>query len=235
MKKILKRISFTLISILLLISSLYIIGCKSQKENGTLLKSTSSEGIKTTEILGDGTERGYFYETQAFRVIDGDTINFIDEQGMLQGEWERLHPDGSFKCKGVYKDSRKDGYWERKFDNGNWRYQTNYKNGFLHGSCKWFYTSGNLKKEGNYKEGKEKGILKIYYENGRLQSEEEYKDGEINGYCKYYNKKNGLVREGAIINGKRDGNWKFYSEEGKLTTTVLYKEDLAVEIKTIKD
>lgn len=79
---------------------------------------------------------------------DGDTINKVDDRGMLQGAWIRMHPDGSFKCKGRYRDGLKEGYWERKWPNGNWRYPVNMKSGYQHGLCKHYYENGNLKTEG---------------------------------------------------------------------------------------
>jgi antitoxin component YwqK of YwqJK toxin-antitoxin module len=114
-----------------------------------------------------------------YKIIDGDTINRIDELGLLQGEWERLHPNGSFKCRGVYKNGFKEGLWERKYQNGNWRYQVNMKNGYQHGYSKFYYSNGNLKYEGNYKMGLKHGIIKTYYENGNIKKNEEFKSGKL--------------------------------------------------------
>ena len=123
-------------------------------------------------------------------IINNDTLNKSDENGELQGKWERTHTDGSFKCKGVYKD----GYWERKWPNGNWRYQINMSDGYRNGYCKFFYQNGKLKSEGNYEMGKEEGLIVTYFENGNKESEENFKNGILNGDCKYYDEKTNLLR-----------------------------------------
>jgi len=175
-----------------------------------------------------------YVDPQAFRVIEGDTINHVDEIGMLQGEWERLYPDGSFRCRGIYKDNKKDGYWERKYTNGEWQYQIYFKNGYPHGYGKWYYTSGQLKSEGNYANGHPHGICKQYYPNGNLESEVTYKDGNINGNCKYYNEQGILLREGYLNVEQREGKWKFYSAKGVHISSVIYEAGVAIETITPK-
>ncbi|MFT4601695.1 MAG: hypothetical protein ACI857_001878 [Arenicella sp.] len=54
-----------------------------------LIETNSTLGIKDYDKMA---------HTQAFRMIGIDTINKIDEFGMLQGEWDRIYPDGSFPC-----------------------------------------------------------------------------------------------------------------------------------------
>lgn len=185
------------------------------------------EGV--TFSLGNKLKGENYVDPQAFRVVEGDTINKIDEIGMLQGEWERLHPDGSFRCRGVYKDNKKDGYWERKWTNGNWQYQVYFENGYPEGYGKWYYKNGVLKSEGNYKKGKADGVCKQYYESGKLSSEETYTAGELDGVCSYYNEETVLKRSGVLNGDKREGEWKFYSDTGVHTSSVIYKDGQAIE------
>lgn len=169
------------------------------------------------------------------KIIGKDTLNVSDENGELQGQWERTHPDGSFKCKGVYKDGFKMGYWERKWPNGNWRYQKNMKDGYRHGYCKFYYENGNIEKEGNYLMSKEDGLILTYYENGNLESEETFKNGVLHGACKYFDENGTLTREGAFLENKRNGLWKFYSPKtSKLSsqiTLVEYDNGQAISTK----
>lgn len=169
-------------------------------------------------------------ENHEVRIVEGDTINKVDEAGMLQGEWERLYPDGSWKCRGVYKDGRKEGYWERKYSNGNFRYQINTHNGLLSGYCKFYYENGNLKKEGSYIESKPEGKLKIYNENGTILSEETYIDGKLSGHCSYYDENGVLKHEGTIINELREDVWKFY-DDGIQEYTITYKEGKVLSLE----
>jgi hypothetical protein len=117
------------------------------------------------------------------------------------------------------------GYWERKFSNGNWRYQVNINNGYQHGYCKHYYENGNLKIKGNYKMGKKDGTIIIYNENGSIQSKEIFIDGVQTGISKYYDSNGNLLREGNLINGEREGNWNFYSSDGDLIYCVGHTSD----------
>lgn len=168
-------------------------------------------------------------------IIGNDTINKSDENGELQGKWERTHPDSSFKCKGVYKDGYKMGYWERKWPNGNWRYQKNMQDGYLDGYCKFFYENGNIEKEGNYKMSKEDGIILSYYENGNLESKVSFINGVLQGHSKYFDENGTLIREGAHSKNERNGIWKFYSPKtSKLNSQkklVEYNNGQAVSTK----
>jgi hypothetical protein len=184
------------------------------------------EGVRFA--LGDKRKLDYV-DPQAFRVVEGDTINHVDEIGMLQGEWERLYPDGSFRCRGIYKDNKKDGYWERKYTNGNWQYQVHFKDGYPHGYGKWYYKSGQLKSEGNYENGYPNGLCKHYYPTGKLESKITYIGGNISGICKYYNEDGQLLREGFLNVEQREGEWKFYSDKGEHNMSVIYKAGIAIE------
>lgn len=158
------------------------------------------------------------------KIIGKDTLNVSDENGELQGQWERTHTDG-FKM----------GYREKKWPNGNWRYQKNIKDGYRHGYCKFYYENGNIEKEGNYLMSKEDGLILTFYENGNLESEETYVNGVLHGLCKYFNENGTLTREGAFLENKRNGLWKFYSPKtSKLSsqiTLVEYNNGQAISTK----
>jgi len=44
---------------------------------------------------------------------------------------------------------------------------------------KTYHENGQLKYETNWKDDKEEGLEKLYYESGRIYSEGNYKDGEL--------------------------------------------------------
>ncbi len=170
--------------------------------------------------------------SQAFRIIEGDTINKIDEFGMLQGEWSKLYPDGSFRCRGRFVDGHKDGYWERKYENGNWQYKAFFNDGDLNGYCSWYYSNGNLKSEGNFINGEKDSIHKYYHENGRVMSEENYVLNKPKGNCKYFNESGILIREGTLIGDDRDGIWVFYDDKGRKSTVILYERGSAIKTES---
>ena len=72
----------------------------------------------------------------------------------------------------------KDGpvtYW---YENGQKKWEINYKNGKKSGLEIWWYESGQKKSECPYKEGKKHGIAISWYENGQKKSEFKYEDGK---------------------------------------------------------
>lgn len=148
------------------------------------ITSSYGQSFQETKHLSRRGDTMVPVQDQYFRILNGDTINKIDEEGLLQGEWERLYPNGSFRCKGRYKNGKKDGYWERKYENGNWQYQVNVKDGYSHGLSKFYYKNGYLKKVANYKNGFPDGLIKTYNQNGSILSEENYTNVEDNGIKK---------------------------------------------------
>lgn len=66
------------------------------------------------------------------------------------------------------------GYYE----NGNLKWESNYKNGKQEGKSKFYYKSGKLWTERNYKNNKREGISKTYYESGGIEYIDTYKNGE---------------------------------------------------------
>lgn len=215
------------ISLLIL---LFILSCNTTNKEESSINEKSGMTAEANTPKSPTEIPGQEDYDNSFKTVDGDTINKIDEVGMLQGEWERLHPNGSFKCRGVYKDGKKEGFWERTYSNGNYRYQINTKNGFLEGKCKFFYENGNLKKEGDYSQSKPIGLLKTYYENGNIKSEETYANGKLNGFCKYYDENALLKRDGMIKNDNLEGEWKYYKD---LEVSVIVEYQNGIAINTI--
>ena len=59
------------------------------------------------------------------------------------------------------------------------RKKRNYKDGKKDGLFEKYYENGQLESKGNYKDGKWDGIHEKYYENGQLKKKGNYKDGKI--------------------------------------------------------
>jgi len=145
-------------------------------------------------------------------VVDGDTINRVNEEGELEGKWLRKYGDGSFMCTGNYSNGAKDGYWERKFPNGNWEYQLNFKDGEMHGTGKLYYENGQLRKEATYESGGEQGEVISYREDGTIEEKQWYINGIKGGKCELYNAEGELEARGAYAYNRRNGVWVFYKD-----------------------
>ena len=64
-------------------------------------------------------------------------------------------------------------------ENGQLKYEDNFKDGERHNlSCGW-YDSGQLEYEENFKNGEFHGLCRSWYDNGQLEYADNFKDGEL--------------------------------------------------------
>ena len=94
------------------------------------------------------------------------------------------------KYRGTFKNGKKQGLWERYFDNG------------------------QLLDKGNYKEGRWYGPWVSYWSNGQLLLKRTYENGFSNGPAVSYYKNGQLRYKGTFKNGKEEGSWVSYKEDG---------------------
>lgn len=71
-----------------------------------------------------------------------------------------------------------------KHENGQLKYEYNYKDGKLEGIARYWYENGKLRYEQNNKEGKLDGICKDWYESGQLSFECNFKEGKRDGIAR---------------------------------------------------
>ena len=93
-----------------------------------------------------------------FRLFHGIDWVYISETGAL------------------FKDKPKSftGKWLGWDDNGQLKYEINYKDGEKHGKWLEWHANGQLAWEENYKDGERHGKWLEWYENGQLKYEENY-------------------------------------------------------------
>ena len=76
------------------------------------------------------------------------------------------------------------------WENGQKRYETNYKDGKPDGLGVAWHENGQMKGEVNWKDGKKEGLVVAWHENGKKKAEATYKDGEkVEGSEKFWNNK----------------------------------------------
>jgi antitoxin component YwqK of YwqJK toxin-antitoxin module len=110
------------------------------------------------------------------------------------GNYEAYYANGKIKCRGVYKNSLREGIWV------------------------WYYKSnGQKKEETDYKKG-EYFVLNYWQEDGKQTM-----TGGT-GYMIKYFACGGINVRAVYKNQKRDGEWTWYHENGKKKETVNYSE-----------
>ena len=135
-----------------------------------------------------------FISVILFSCSDGDKRYHIDEVAIPNDTLAYLKSDMSLLNNGVvycefgelgkFINGEGKGRHKRWYENGQLRYEGNYKDGKKDGVHKGWRENGQLLYEKNYIDGKEDGVHKGWWENGQLFYEANYKDGKEDGVSK---------------------------------------------------
>ncbi|MBE9469304.1 MAG: toxin-antitoxin system YwqK family antitoxin [Bacteroidetes bacterium] len=155
---------------------------------------------------------------QEFEIIDGDTINRLDNNNQKQGLWVIIKKETGRKSdEGLYKNNKKNGVWKKYYKSGTIKSAITYLNNLPTGYAKFYYANGNVSEEGIWKINKWTGHYKYYFENGNVAYDWNYnKSGKRTGTQKYYHDNGTLMIEGDWTNGKEAGALKEYYADGSL-------------------
>lgn len=154
-------------------------------------KNNVPQGIRREFSLMGEVIKAYIFDSGKV-IAEG----IIDKEGIREGPWKDLFPDGTLKAAGNYDKGKKVGEW------------------------KYYHKNGQLEQTGSYNsEGKEEGTWTWYYSTGELVREENYINGLIEGIVTEFDEKGQVISEGEYIEGNREGKWKFnygdVKEEGE--------------------
>jgi len=101
------------------------------------------------------------------------------------------------------------------YENGQKRYETNYKDGKIDGQTIMWYENGQKYYEHNYKDGKVDGLKVEWYEDGQKKREISVKDGKYNGpFTEWY--KNGKKESEIIYKDFKKVSGKYWNEDGSV-------------------
>jgi len=167
---------------------------------------------------------------QSFEVIDGDTINRIDDNNMKQGFWKIFgrmkklpdyQPDQVVE-QGKYKDSRKQGLWTMFFPNGKTKSEISYVNSRPNGAYKTYYENGQVEEEGSWKNNRNIQDFKRYYDNGQVSQQFVFNQtGKRDGKQTYFYENGQVMIDANIKEGKKE-HVKEYYEDGSLKADKAY-------------
>jgi len=145
-----------------------------------------------------------------YNIFMGDTVNRIDENGLMQGKWISfgVSPWSKSEC---YTEPDEIMYYNNNKPCGTWEVYHTPSNGKRYLTESIFWHDENL------------AYFKEYFD-GRLYSEG-YKYNQLpDGEWKYYHAQNGRqVLIGMYFLGQRHGAWKYYSSKGKLKRIEYYE------------
>ena len=79
---------------------------------------------------------------------------FVEKPNNFSGKWLWWYENGQLKWEDNYKNGKEHGKWLYWYENGQLEWEENWKDGKPHGKCLGWFESGQLEYEHNYKNGK---------------------------------------------------------------------------------
>ena len=85
-----------------------------------------------------------------------------------------------------------------------------------------YYNSGQLKFKEYYVKGKLNGESILYYENGKIEHKLNYLNNEFDGEQIYFEKNGEIRKKENFVNGSREGIWETFFENGKVKEKMTF-------------
>lgn len=134
--------------------------------------------------------------------IDPLKVNQFDKQGRKQGYWMRKYANGNVAYEIYFKDNKPVGEYKRYYENGKPYAILNYDDQGIHAKAKMFDEEGNLIATG------------FYHEKQRDSTWHFYKKGDI------------LIARERYVNNKKWGMATTYYDDGTVAETHNWRDDV---------
>jgi len=177
-----------------------------------------------------------------------EDVNKVDKNGLKQGFWKKVYPNGVVAYEVYFKDDKPTGTHKRYHENGKlmaklvfddigeWadaelfndkaeliakgKYRNKRRQGL------WNFFKENIKvAEETYELGKKNGTSKTFYKNGKVSEEKNWENDIENGVWRQYYADGKTKLETRIDNGIRNSVYYTYHSNGQFEAKGRYKED----------
>jgi len=142
-------------------------------------------------------------------------LNQLDDKGLKQGFWTKKYPNGQVAYEVYFKDSEPYGEYKRYHETGKLSVFINYDQNGEYGDAKIYNDKGALIAEGQYHKKLKNGHWLYYTENIKA-AEDNYKDGKREGISRVYYKNGKVSDERNYTNDSENGVWRQYYPTGKI-------------------
>jgi len=85
-----------------------------------------------------------------------------------------FYPNKVIQMEGAFRNSKRDGKWTYRYENGNIWSEGIFKDGKSNGKRTTYFENGQIRYEGFYKDDVQTGIWRFYDDKGRLVKELDY-------------------------------------------------------------
>lgn len=170
-------------------------------------------------------------------IINRESINRTDYNGLKQGKWKFFYSDGTLQMEGTYRAGKREGFFKTYDRKGNLlelkKYVEDVEIQDVPEIAKLtvsneYYETGKIKSVTTYRNNVPEGIRREYDRNGNIEKALIYTAGKVlgegivneeglkEGFWKEYFISGQLRAEGMYQNGKKTGEWLFRYENGRL-------------------
>ncbi len=145
----------------------------------------------------------------------GTALNKIGSDGKRQGLWEKRYDDGSIRYRGHFWDDKPRGVFKNYYDNGDSLealrvFSDDGETAYAH----LFYTTGALWAEGKYINQVKDSIWKFYNENQQLILKDQFKMGMLEGKQVVFYPSGNPLQVKNWHNNVAEGPYTQYFDEG---------------------
>lgn len=148
----------------------------------------------------------------------GDTLlNYKDINGLKQGNWEKKYSNGEVKYQAYFVDDKPVGDLKRYDTYGNLTAHLVYDDKGEYAIAKFYHRSGKVAGEGNYFGKTRDSIWNYYNDKGTRYLQESFKRGVKHGQFLQITSEGVVIEEINWVNGIKHGVWiKRYAEGPKM-------------------
>jgi antitoxin component YwqK of YwqJK toxin-antitoxin module len=162
--------------ILIIFSSLLLIGCKSYHNTHNIY---IEEGL----IYKEGEEAPF--TGRILDTLDSQILEYEVEKGLKNGEFCLTSTSGKIAVYGLLKNNKNEGKWKYFYGSGQLESMGGFRDDKPQGKWTWFYENGTVKEEGYFIEGYKIGKWSTFTTTGAPTSVTTYSKGEKVNEIKY--------------------------------------------------
>jgi antitoxin component YwqK of YwqJK toxin-antitoxin module len=157
------------------------------------------------------------------------SINQVDELGQKHGKWIKTYQNGNTRYEGQFRNDKPYGTFTYYYEGGQVKAINKFSDDGVIAESQTFHSNSKLMAEGNYLNQQKHGLWKYYSDiDEKLVAEENYFKGELDGVCiNYYPETGNILEVTNYKKGKLDGAYKKYFPDGQtLMTEGFYLDGL---------
>ncbi|NCG30466.1 MAG: hypothetical protein GWP27_08395 [Bacteroidetes bacterium] len=150
--------------------------------------------------------------------------NQVDEDGQKQGKWEKKYENGNVRYQGQFEDDQAIStffyYYENKVKSSEVTYWSEGK-----ASAKFFHNNGVIMGKGPYLNQQKDGDWVFFDNQAKKSMTESYVNGVLQGQSQVFYLNGQVSATFSYTDGRKDGAFKEFFPDGKVKIAGTYQDD----------